>query len=117
VTYVADLPAPPRRVLYFGDLDAAGLDVPVHADTVAAAAGLPPVQAAAALYELMLGHGRPAPVDHPPSHYRVGKLTAWLPVELRGGAAVILNQGQRLAQEWVGTELLTSHASMLRQLR
>jgi hypothetical protein len=114
VTFVAALPAPPRRVLYFGDLDAAGLDIPVHASTVAAASGLPPVYAATALYELMLDHGRPAPVDDPPSRYRVAKVTAWLPASLRAAAAAVLDDGQRLAQEWVGTELLAEHATALR---
>ena len=114
VTFVADLPAQPRRLLYFGDLDIAGLDIPVHANTVAAASGLPPVQAAAALYELMLDHGRPAPVNDAPSRYRVAKLTAWLPASIRPAAAAVLGEGQRLAQEWVGTELLAEHAAVLR---
>jgi hypothetical protein len=116
VTFVADLPTPPRRVLYFGDLDAAGLDIPVHADSVASASGLPAVQAAAALYRLMLDHGRPTPVDDPPSRYRVAKLTAWLPADARSAAAAVLNDGHRLAQEWVGTELLADQAAVLRAL-
>ena len=114
VTFVADLPQPPRRVLYFGDLDLAGLDIPVHADTVASASGLPAVEAATALYQLMLDHGRPAPVDDAPSRYRVAKFAAWLPTDVRAAAAAILNDGHRLAQEWVGTELLALHPEVLR---
>lgn len=106
VTFLADLPTPPRRVLYFGDLDIDGLDIPVHASAVAAAAGLPAVEPATPLYRLLLEHGQPAPVEHPPSRYRVRKLTAWLPQEVGAGAAAMLADGQRLAQEWVGTELL-----------
>jgi Uncharacterized protein conserved in bacteria C-term(DUF2220) len=116
VTFVADLPTRPRRVLYFGDLDAAGLDIPVHADTVAAASGLPGVEAATPLYQLMLDHGRPAPVDDPPSRYCVGKLIAWLSTDIRAVAATVLNDGHRFAQEWVGTEMLVDHAAILRAL-
>ncbi len=106
VTFLADLPAPPRRVLYFGDLDIDGLDIPVYASTVGVAAGLPAVEPATALYKLLLDHGQPAPVESPPSRYLVGKLAAWLPESLRATAVSVLTDGRRLAQEWVGTELL-----------
>jgi hypothetical protein len=113
VTFLADLARPPRRVLYFGDLDIDGLDIAVYADSVAAAAGLPTIEPATLLYRLLLDHGRPVPVDNPPSRYRVRKLTAWLPRELRAAAAALLVDGQRLAQEWVGTELLVESAGNL----
>ncbi len=108
VTFLADLPTPPRRVYYFGDLDIDGLDIPVHANTVATAVNLPAVEPATWLYELLLGHGRSVPVENPPTHYRVRKLTAWLPEEVRADAAAVLERGERLAQEWVGTELLVA---------
>jgi len=114
VTFLADLPRAPRRVLYFGDLDIDGLDIPVYADSVAAAAGLPTIEPAAVLYRLLLDHGRPAPVDNSASRYRMAKLTAWLPEELRAAATALLVDGQRLAQEWVGTELLVESAVELR---
>lgn len=106
VTFVADLPRRARRVLYFGDLDVDGLDIPVYATVVAAAAGLPRVEPATWLYELLLDHGRPAPVGAAPSRYRVEKLCAWLAPDLRRRAEAVLSAGHRLAQEWVGTELL-----------
>jgi hypothetical protein len=111
VTYLADLPTPPRRVLYFGDLDVDGLDIPVHANGVAAAAGLPAIEPAAVLYRLLLDHGTPISVENPPSSYRVRKLTVWLPEELRAAAAAVLDAGQRLAPEWVGTELLAERGA------
>jgi hypothetical protein len=110
-TFLADLPTLPRRVFYFGDLDIDGLNIPVHANGVAEAAGLPAIEAATSLYRLLLDHGKPKPVENPPSAYRVRKLTAWLPEELRTEAAALLDAGQRLAQEWVGTELLAQHAT------
>ena len=106
VTFLADLPTPPRRVFYFGDLDIDGLDIPVHASEHARATGLPAIEPATPLYRLLLDHGTPVPVENPPSPDRVRKLTAWLPEELRAAAAAVLDAGQRLAQEWVGTELL-----------
>jgi hypothetical protein len=113
VTYLADLPIRPRRVLYFGDLDIDGLDIPVHASLLAARAGLPAVEPATVLYELLLAHGRPAPTDNPPSRYRVRKLTPWLPDDVRGASAALLEDGKRIAQEWVGTELLSECRDLL----
>lgn len=114
VTYLADLPTRPRRVLYFGDLDVDGLDIPVRASAIAATVGLPTIEAAAVLYRLLLEHGRPAPVESPPSPYRVRKLASWLPDELRADASTVLEAGTRLAQEWVGAELLAEHRELLR---
>jgi Uncharacterized protein conserved in bacteria C-term(DUF2220) len=113
VTYLADLRTRPRRVLYFGDLDIDGLDIPVHASVLAATAGLPAVEPAAVLYRLLLDHGRPAPVENPPSRYRVRKLTPWLLDDVRTAAAAMLVDGKRLAQEWVGTELLAERRTLL----
>ncbi len=113
VTYLADLRTWPRRVLYFGDLDIDGLDIPVHASALAATVGLPAVEPAAVLYRLLLDHGRPASVENPPSRYRVRKLTPWLLDDVRTAAAAMLVDGKRLAQEWVGTELLAEHRALL----
>jgi len=116
VTYLADMPAPVRRVLYFGDLDVAGLEIPVRANEVALATALPQVEAAGGLYRLLLDHGRPQLVKGGPSHRRVHQLTAWLPSDLQAQVTMLLTQGERLAQEWVGTEALLRHREMLRTL-
>ncbi len=115
VTYLADLPTRPRRVLYFGDLDVEGLAIPIYANDVAVAAGLPTVEPAGALYRLLLRHGRRAAVDASPSQYRARKLCSWLPEELRAAAAALIVGGERLAQEAVGTELLVEHPDLFRQ--
>jgi hypothetical protein len=111
VTFIADLPMAPRHVFYFGDLDVDGLEIPIHASAVAVASGLPPIQPATSLYRLLLDHGHPVPVENPPSQYRVRKRAPWLPNDLRAEGTQILSDGQRLAQEWVGTELLAEHGS------
>lgn len=113
VTFLGDLPTPPRRVLYFGDLDIDGLDIPVHASAVSTAAGLPAIEPTALLYRLLLDHGQPMPVENPQSRRRVLELTAWLQGDVRTDAIEVLAGGRRLAQEWVGTELLLEHCELL----
>ncbi len=109
VHFLADLPFPARRVLYFGDLDAAGLQIPASASRSAQAAGLPAVQPAAGLYELLLACGRPAPSSGPAGPAPA----AWLPEHLREPAARLLQAGQRIAQEWAGTEALRANPELL----
>jgi hypothetical protein len=113
VTYVADLRPRPARILYFGDLDSAGLGIPVHANAVAVDAGLPPVGPAVELYRLLLSAGTPAPASGPSSLSRARSLTRWLGEELQGDVERLLLKRNRLAQEWVGTELLASRPALL----
>jgi hypothetical protein len=113
VTYLADLPLRPRRVLYFGDLDVDGLDIPAYANEIAAATSLPPIEPATELYRLLLDHGRPAATPAVSEH-RARKLCAWLPSSLRAAGMALLTSGERLAQEAVGTELLAHHPAVLR---
>lgn len=116
VTYLAELYERPRRVLYFGDLDPDGLDIPAYATTVAIAHDLPPVEPAVPLYRLLLAHGRPVAGGTARRRASVQRLLAWLPHELRAAAAALLTDGHRIAQEWVGSELLASHRQALAQL-
>jgi hypothetical protein len=113
VTFLGDLPTPPRRVLYFGDLDIDGLDIPVHASAVSTTAGLPAIEPTSLLYRLLLDYGQPVLVENPPSRNRVLRLTAWLQDDVRADAIEVLTGGRRLAQEWVGTELLAEHCELL----
>jgi hypothetical protein len=112
VTYLADLPAQPRRVIYFGDLDVDGLDIPAYANGIAAAAALPPIEPATELYRLLLEHGLPA-ATAPVSAHRARELCAWLPRELRGASVTLLTRGERLAQEAVGMELLAQYPAIM----
>lgn len=113
VAFLGDLPTPPRRVLYFGDLDVDGLDIPVHASAVSTTAGLPAIEPTSLLYRLLLDHGQPVLVENHPSRHRLLGLTAWLQGDVRADAIEVLAGGRRLAQEWVGTELLGEHRELL----
>jgi hypothetical protein len=104
VGYAIELSPRPSRILYFGDLDAEGLRIPARASQRATGLDLPPVEPAAALYELLLGQeARPV---------RGGSRTAataelgWLPELVRERAASVIAAGRRIPQEAVGYELL-----------
>lgn len=100
VAAARDLDPVPQRILYFGDVDPEGLAIPVRANRTAARRGLPVVEPAAALYELLFDiawSGGEAGAD---------ARLAWLPERLRGRAAGVLAAGTRLAQEHVGLAVL-----------
>ena len=94
-----------ERILYFGDLDAADLATPAAAARHARSEGLPQVEPATPLSELLLRHGRPA-VAVPSPVNRARELAAWLGEPLRGDVVNLLVGGTRLAQEWLGYETL-----------
>lgn len=109
VAYTLELAPRPRRILYFGDLDAEGLSIPARASRRAADLDLPRVEPAAALYELMLaqeprllpGRARGA----------AGPEREWLPARLCQPASALLASGRRIPQEAVGYELLVGDPS------
>lgn len=93
-----------RRILYFGDLDAAGLAIPARASVTAQALGHPPVEPAAVLYTHLLKStpGAGSAVERGRAEY----LTEWLPVALRQRTIEILCSGGRIAQEAMNRRLL-----------
>jgi hypothetical protein len=96
-----------REILYFGDLDRRGLEIPIAADAAAREAGLPSVRPAVGLWERLLRVGKRA--EHTTLNVTVAeRLVAWLPEQLRAGALEVLVSGARLAQEAVGTTLLVN---------
>ena len=95
------------RVLYFGDVDADGLRFPTSAGALAFQLRLPPIEPATSLYRLLFEHGHRAPGGQRVDANRAASLVAWLPADLRSVAAELLTSGKRLAQEAVGTELLS----------
>lgn len=99
---------PLERILYFGDLDEAGLQIPVDANQTAATLGLPTVEPAEALYSLLFESGEPAPVSRRVPSERAKSLAAWLGPTLCKPAEALLRDGRRLAQEWVGYERLVA---------
>ena len=116
VTYIADLPRRPERVLYFGDLDAAGLRIPMVADRVASKRGLPVIEAAGSLYRLLLELGTPAPARRAVTPATAHALASWLPLDAQAPARELLEAGERLAQEAVGLEVLSAHPAALAAL-
>jgi hypothetical protein len=113
VTFTRTLDRPIERILYFGDLDADGLRTPQLADQRARADGLPPVEPATALYELLLRHGHPSATT--PLEVNAGRtLATWLTAPLRSAVTGLLVGGLRLAQEWVGYERLLGERIWLR---
>lgn len=93
-------------VSYFGDVDADGLRFPTNAATLATELGLPPIEPAASLYQMLFERGHPAGDGQRVDATRAIALAAWLPADMRVAAVELLTSGQRLAQEAVGTELL-----------
>jgi Uncharacterized protein conserved in bacteria C-term(DUF2220) len=113
VEFVRDLPTlashggPITDIRYFGDLDAEGLDIARRAADTARRASLPDVLPAVGLYARLLRSGVPQ-TDAPVSAERAETLVEWLPGTLRAEAYGHLVEGRRLAQEAVGTDLLTT---------
>lgn len=105
VTFARLLDRPVERLLYYGDLAAADLRTPQRASRMAVAAGLPPVEPANSLYELLLRHGLPSAAP-PLAVDEARELAGWLDEPLRRQALTLLVGGRRLVQEWVGYGIL-----------
>jgi Uncharacterized protein conserved in bacteria C-term(DUF2220) len=98
----------PRALAYFGDLDVRGLEIAAAGTWLAGELGLPPLVPARRLYQLLVDHGRLAPADTPPAGDKVEAAVTWLPASLRPRVLEVLLSGNRLAQEAVGLELLST---------
>jgi hypothetical protein len=97
-----------ERILYFGDLDDAGLRIPAEASVRSLELGLPEVEPATALYALLFECGKPARAARQVPADDARTLAAWLGPALAVRAERLLIAGQRLAQEWVGYERLVA---------
>lgn len=113
LTALADGPGHPGELSYFGDLDVGGLEIARRGAETAETLGLAPLRAST-LYTWLLDEGVPQPGSLPVGD--VAELTAWLPPVLHEPVAELLGAGERLAQEWLGRELL-AEADDLRDLR
>jgi hypothetical protein len=96
---------PPCELRYFGDLDVEGLRIARRGAASAAVLGLPELRPAARLYALLVEHGHPQPAKAR-TIADLPALVAWLPESVRGPVGDMFAAGRRLAQEWVGRELL-----------
>ncbi|WP_405889704.1 DUF2220 domain-containing protein [Streptomyces sp. NBC_00133] len=100
-----------QRILYYGDLDAEGLSIPARASVTATQCGLPPVEPATALYDLLLSHT--STPGQPVSGERAHTLTAWLPPRQRQKTHEVLMSGRRIAQEATNRNQLAGDATWL----
>ena len=107
ISFVRSLDRTVERMLYFGDLDASDLRTPILAAHNARVEGLPAVEPATALYELLLRHGQPsATVPCPLTEAHA--LVTWLAEPHRPRVVDLLVSGWRIAQEWAGYETLVA---------
>jgi hypothetical protein len=90
------------ELVYFGDLDAKGLQIPANADRLATALGLPSVQPAVGLYSALQQVGKPQPGQPRLGTSTIERLVDWLDPRHRDWAAAVLASGTRVAQEAVG---------------
>jgi hypothetical protein len=98
-----------RRILYFGDLDTRGLQIPQEAAVLAQNLGLPPVEPHLWSYRqlLKLGTGQGQPYDGDAAS---PELCNWLG-DCAEPARQLFAAGHRLAQEHVGWEFLCARTA------
>jgi hypothetical protein len=109
IHYIADVFAElggTRRVVYFGDIDPPGLQIPFQASAYAQAHGLPPVEPHLWSYRQLLdvGQGKETDWDGEPADPFCAD---WLG-ELAEPVRRLFARGKRLAQEHIGWEFLKS---------
>lgn len=98
-----------RRVLYFGDIDPPGLQIPQQASTYATAHGLPPVEPHIWSYRhlISIGRGRETEWEGDQADHQCAE---WLG-DLAEAALAMFTKNQRLAQEHIGWEFLSDQSS------
>ena len=112
VTYLADLGATVERVAYFGDLDSAGLSIPVGASATWEQAGGSAIEPAGPLYRALLTT-RVRRAGTVIADGGARQLVAWLPADLQEAARATLAAGLWIPQEAVGLEVLGALANWL----
>lgn len=104
IGYLTELPFPVAGIDYFGDLDVDGLEAAAACLSAARALGVD-ARMHRRLWQLLLEQP-PTVAVNAPSDARVGRAVAVMPAGLRGRAAAVLADGQRIAQERCGYERL-----------
>jgi Uncharacterized protein conserved in bacteria C-term(DUF2220) len=105
VVSVAEFPEV-SQLLYYGDLDAAGLRIPAAANQTASSEGLPTIRPAVELYRTLLAHGKPQAGQDHVDQKGAAVLASWLPPNLQQPVIALLTSGRRIPQEATGLELL-----------
>lgn len=111
VPSLVDLHPRPTAIRYFGDLDPDGLRFPAAGAISCETAGLPPLQPAQRLYELLLDRGTPQTKKQNRSTNWPAEGMAWLSEPLASRLRQACAPGEWLPQEWVGIEVLTADSS------
>jgi hypothetical protein len=111
INAITDLPQI-TDVLYFGDLDQAGLTIPQNA-SAAADPAVPPVRPAAGLYRLLLTTPHRQPGQKPMTTSEAELLCAWLAPQATdrdvvGDTVHLLTSGQRIPQEALRYDILAA---------
>lgn len=118
VLSVTTLEPEPQRVVYFGDLDLAGLRIATAASAMAVGSGLPPLRAAEPCYRYLLeGPSSWRRPDKSNSQRRpdYDEVCRWLPDSLREPVRELLNARQRIPQERLGLQMLRRFPGLLLQ--
>ncbi|MFC8717710.1 Wadjet anti-phage system protein JetD domain-containing protein [Kitasatospora sp. NPDC057198] len=123
-TFTASIGSLDRRdgishVVYFGDLDATGLRIPLGA-LRRRLPWLDSIRPAVGLYDMLLRHGRPGKAM--PKEARIApaearRITDWLAPQHRVRAEALLLRGERLAQEWVSLDHLSTETDWYADMR
>jgi Uncharacterized protein conserved in bacteria C-term(DUF2220) len=98
-----------RRILYFGDLDANGLNIPQRASEAAKMVGLPAVEAHLDSYRWLIELGDSAVTKADSDVVLEKSACDWLK-EMADRAWTIISAGKRIAQERIGWQLLQTRS-------
>ncbi|BAJ26713.1 hypothetical protein KSE_08760 [Kitasatospora setae KM-6054] len=107
------------HVVYFGDLDATGLRIPLGA-LRRRLPWLDSIRPAVGLYDMLLRHGHPGkamPKEARITPAEARRITDWLAPQHRAKAEALLLRGERLAQEWVSLDYLSTETSWYADVR
>ena len=93
-------------LLYLGDLDPPGLEIPTGVNRERRARGLAPLEPHCGLYRWLLRHGRRRRSDAGAKRRAPLDLSDWLPGDIAAGLADLWASGEMIPQESFGTEQL-----------
>ena len=96
------------RIEYFGDLDAAGLEIAHRATKHARELDLPPVHPAVDFYERLLVRGGEVTAFPGDGRMPAADVLDWLPAASRNAVCELFERRERLPQELVGWEQLAA---------
>jgi hypothetical protein len=95
-----------RGVVYFGDIDPAGIRIALKLAAQIETAQLPTLQPAEELYARAFRDGVRRPLGRTPSRSQLEEAKTWLPASLHADIERLYTAGQRIPQESVGLDVL-----------